>query len=942
MKYFGIALLLFAFPLSALATCSSDGFTVVYINGIKTTNDDANKDKKNLAAEFNLYSRQQNVTFLTGYNPSHLGGFGDLIKSAVQADKGKGSGIDDFDARTILMQIAPDVKTQKVLLVGHSQGTFYTNALYDYLTTHGVSKDAVGVYNVATPANFVAGNGAYLTSSNDRVVQKVALLLWGEVVGLAPYAAQAAGMLDAIIAERAPLTANITLSLGSDPNDMYAGHSMGEVYLAEAPERIASDINKALTKLHSSGTDSDTECFTAPAADFKYKTKEKAFSAVDPLAGAVFAAVGSGFNVVAAVAKAGYGAAAAALSSAASGARSILPVANKETAINAFPVVRLLYGSGVDQPGLNDLNNDDTFYSGTAPARQPSAVALAPAVLRPAPQAPTPPPPAPPPSAPPKPETPNNPLPKLIPLPVSPGFGGGGGGSSSQSEPPPESPPAPTGASALAITSPADNVLFATTSITVIGTSTPSALIFASFGSTLSTTTADGTGNWSFSLTLTEGTTTASFSVLDAGASGTTTLSRSVTVDTTPPSAPALAIAECADTLSTSGCLLPRTSATLSWNDISDAAYYAIASGGTWLGTTTATTAAATLTDQSTAHFKIVALDLAGNVATSSAVDAAAYLQPIVINEVAWAGTDADSDNQWLELKNRTPYDLDLSQLALYSPDSILYVPLSGTIGSTTALLHGNLALIYKNSAPLMGAVHQQQDAAFSFATSSPIQLALAWASGGATTTLDSTPTAGACSSWCAGAYQKTVSASLSPGASSFKSVYSLSMERTDASADGASSGSWADNDLYTTSVSGFGGTPGNDNSSHWPEAGFFCYGDSAPPADGASYHLHSENDCTFLSRFISEGATRDLFFYTGTVGSATLMSVGFLSSHLSSAEKMDFGGAGPGLSAGDQFFAAIFENRGGGDDVAFDHYFKGTAVSPPHTNYRVIQLAYQ
>ena len=54
------------------------------------------------------------------------------------------------------MQIAPDVTTRRILIVGHSQGAQYADAIYDYLLAHGEPKSAVSVYAVATPASSVA------------------------------------------------------------------------------------------------------------------------------------------------------------------------------------------------------------------------------------------------------------------------------------------------------------------------------------------------------------------------------------------------------------------------------------------------------------------------------------------------------------------------------------------------------------------------------------------------------------------------------------------------------------------------------------------------------------------------------------------------------------------------------------------------------------------
>ena len=213
-------------PHNVFAACSTDGFTVVYVNGIFTsTKILADQDRDNLRDKFIGLTSRKDVQFITGYNPSHLAGAGDLIESASQL---LGSSINNYDRDTILLQIHPEVTTRKVLLVGHSQGTFYANEIYDYLLAHGESEQAVGVYNVATPASFVSGGGTYLTSENDKVINVVR--------NIAPK-----------IGAKQSLPANISIPLTSrEAIDSWGGHSFGGVYLANEPARIISNIENAL------------------------------------------------------------------------------------------------------------------------------------------------------------------------------------------------------------------------------------------------------------------------------------------------------------------------------------------------------------------------------------------------------------------------------------------------------------------------------------------------------------------------------------------------------------------------------------------------------------------------------------------------------------------------------------------------------------------------
>src|SRR3989344_236986 len=167
------SLVILLVPNSALAMCTSGGATVIYVNGIFTSLADAREDLKKLKTEYQKRIGDYKTAFINGYNPSHIEGYGDLYKSILQAYQNQESFVADTDLTTILLQIHPQVKTQKVVLVGHSQGTYYTNDMYKYLAGHGVSQNSIAVYNIATPASFVAGGGRHLTSATDKVINKV-------------------------------------------------------------------------------------------------------------------------------------------------------------------------------------------------------------------------------------------------------------------------------------------------------------------------------------------------------------------------------------------------------------------------------------------------------------------------------------------------------------------------------------------------------------------------------------------------------------------------------------------------------------------------------------------------------------------------------------------------------------------------------------------------
>ena len=245
-------------PTSVFAICSETGATVVFVNGVLNSENDAKKSIDEFRKAFEEKFGTTNIKFILGYNPSHLAGIGDTVQSAAQMLNGS---ISDYDLNTILMKIQPEVTTRKILLVGHSQGTFYTNALYHYLITHGVPKESIAVYNVATPANEVAAKGEHLTSSNDSLIRSVTALAQKLQIAL-------------------PLSANIDIPIY--PNDVqsaYPGHNFIYAYLAGASDKIVSDVSRALTTLIAQ-TSAET-CFTAPQPTIGYQAAGIALAAGD-------------------------------------------------------------------------------------------------------------------------------------------------------------------------------------------------------------------------------------------------------------------------------------------------------------------------------------------------------------------------------------------------------------------------------------------------------------------------------------------------------------------------------------------------------------------------------------------------------------------------------------------------------------------------------------
>ncbi len=264
MKIFVFSLLIISLliaPIFVYADCSKTGTTVIFVNGMFTfSQSDAESNVTKLWTEYNRRGKNSDIVFTLGYNPSHIGGIGDMVNAVTQA-----YGLDtmDYDLTNILLKAHTDVKTQKIMLVGHSQGTFYTNTAYNYLIKYGgVDKNSIAVYNVGTPADNVAGGGKYLTSSTDKVIVGVVKDL--TTAGFA----------------RKPLPANIDLKLSSaEEANHLGGHSFSDVYLAEAPDRIISDMDAELNNLSASGDKS--ECFIAPKPGVAYWIAGKGYAFAD-------------------------------------------------------------------------------------------------------------------------------------------------------------------------------------------------------------------------------------------------------------------------------------------------------------------------------------------------------------------------------------------------------------------------------------------------------------------------------------------------------------------------------------------------------------------------------------------------------------------------------------------------------------------------------------
>jgi hypothetical protein len=645
MKRIGVCLILLLLPVPVIADCQNSGFSIVYVNGILTSKESAEQDSKKLWDVIGMSFENQSINVYPGYNASHLAGYGDLVESATQ---GISHPVSDFDLVTILNQIAPEVTTQKVLLVGHSQGTFYTNEMYEYLLAHGVATGSVAVYNLATPASFVAGDGAYLTSTADKVINKVR-------------------ETDATFHAPLALAGNITLPQepGYDA-DGWGGHGFSSVYLAFAANKIVRGAQDALSDLKA-GAPQSGSCYTPPGENLGYRVEHAAFAVADPLAGPAdayvvqpqvrtYAPIANAALAIATTivdkglvgaARQGIAAAEAWETSAslaldreiAGGIFQIFPKPDAQSASAAFAIEKSLYGSSLSVEEYRSL------LGGQNPAEAPTQSlpqqeeAPVPDGAQTQPQET---------SAPP---TPRSTAPSQAQLSLAPGFGGGyaphapqssqeiadvgantpsgdapssSSGAASGPYPAPspgqdQHAPAPSPADIpLAVLSPEDEAISGVATIRFSGTTTPGSIVTIGEGEGGVSTSADESGAWALELAASEGAHRFTIGAADGSGSATST-TRAVTVNTAAPDAPRAALTECAHSI-VSPCFVTTPSLTLSWGDATNAAYYEILRNGIYIGTTQATTSAVSADLGTTTVFAVVAHSYSEQTATSSDV----------------------------------------------------------------------------------------------------------------------------------------------------------------------------------------------------------------------------------------------------------------------------------------------------------------------------------
>ena len=483
--------------------------------------------------------------------------------------------------------------------------------------------------------------------------------------------------------------------------------------------------------------------------------------------------------------------------------------------------------------------------------------------------------------------------------------------------------------SAPIVTSPSSSSWrIGTTTVTFSGIASTTLVVANDFNS--ATTSPDLNENWSLTFSnVSEGETTFKFWTIGTDSATSTSLSKTITVDLTAPTVNSFNILQCTYSLTTSTCLSGGSTANITWSSAaSDISYSAIEKDGVVVATTSSTSYDLVL-GNGTYSIAVGIYDTVGNAATSSAKSITVFQNPIVINEIAWAGTEASANDEWVELYNRSSYTIDLSRVSLVASDGVPAIALSGIATSSDYyLLERTDDTTTSVNADLVTAF--SGDGGGSGLSNGGEVLSLAHYLGGlATTTLDSTPALADCSGgWCAG------SADTAP----------KSMERKSVSTSGATASNWQSNNTFTkngTDANGtaLNGTPASQNSVSTLSVGYYCPSYSTTFAEGG-YYIPTSGLCTYLSSAITSG-TRYGDLYKGTVASSTIINGHSLGSNATSTQNND---KLPSPVQGARFFTAIYKVRSGPafDDVDdFRNYFKTGANPPPHLEYGVINWLY-
>lgn len=209
-------------------------------------------------------------------------------------------------------------------------------------------------------------------------------------------------------------------------------------------------------------------------------------------------------------------------------------------------------------------------------------------------------------------------------------------------------------------------------------------------------------------------------------------------------SAPVL---ECNDSIVVGECIVANNSITILHSG-ADTGWYEIKYGDVISTTTSSRTVLEVAS--STQDISVRVCGGSGDCSDSASLRVVFTESPLVISEVAWMGTQASDDDQWIELKNLTNYEIDLSKFSLVFNASNSTTSLSGRVGpgGYVVIEHKHPETInefVESPIPSISAGLWLQFASLLNQEGDQVKLIVG------STTVDQTPPLDSCGGWCAG-----------------------------------------------------------------------------------------------------------------------------------------------------------------------------------------------
>jgi hypothetical protein len=160
-------------------------------------------------------------------------------------------------------------------------------------------------------------------------------------------------------------------------------------------------------------------------------------------------------------------------------------------------------------------------------------------------------------------------------------------------------------------------------------------------------------------------------------------------VDTEPPEFSFVISEPCLNSSDPEICLVANTTVDFSFvSSSTDIAFYTInIDYGDVIATTSENHFTSVFEDGGTYNLSFSATDISGNVSDSIVTDININIHPLIINEVAWMGTKASADDEWIELYNNTSYSIDLADWRLATADEGMNISLTGEISARSFYL---------------------------------------------------------------------------------------------------------------------------------------------------------------------------------------------------------------------------------------------------------------